>query len=201
MILIDMVHVIRFFRGRLDRKMTNRPESISICKFKKVLVIGFGNPGRLDDGLGPAFAEQLLDELKTHSIDDVTVDSNYQLNVEDAIEIAANDVVVFVDAALAGSEPFFFSKIIPKAGLGFSSHSIEPDAIMALAQSSFKAETIGFALGIRGYDFNEFDESLSEKARANLNAAMKFLVNSLKEGKFEEEGTPPPTLPDKFRAN
>ena len=145
--------------------MTNKIESIPVTKPEKILVIGFGNPGRLDDGLGPVFAEQLLDELETHNIDGVTVDSNYQLNVEDAMEIAAHDVVVFVDAALAGSEPFFFSRLIPQAAFGFSTHTIEPEAVLQLAHTSFKSETLGFALGIRGYDFNEFLIGLSDHFR------------------------------------
>jgi hydrogenase maturation protease len=173
--------------------MANKPD--------KILVIGFGNPGRLDDGLGPVFAEQLLDELKTHNITGVTVDSNYQLNVEDACEIANHDVVIFVDAALAGSEPFFFTRLMPEAALGFSTHTIEPEAVLALAHTSFKAETMGFALGIRGYEFNEFDEMLSEKALENLDSAMAFLIKALKTRTFKEEGTPPPALMDKFKAN
>ena len=170
-------------------------------KLEKVLVIGFGNPGRLDDGLGPCFAEELLDHLDANNITGVTVDSNYQLNVEDALDISEHDVVIFVDAALAGSEPFFFARIRPQAAFGFSSHTIEPEAVLALAHSSFNSKTLGFALGIRGYDFNEFDESLSEKARANLNSAMEFIIKALKTRTFEEEGTPPPPPVDHLRAN
>jgi hypothetical protein len=61
-----------------------------------ILVIGYGNPGRHDDGLGPAFAE-LVEKL---DLDHVTVEAGYQLTVEDAAIISEHDVVVFVDAAM-----------------------------------------------------------------------------------------------------
>ena len=47
---------------------------------RKVLLIGYGNPGRLDDGLGPALAAA----VEKLAIPGVTVDADYQLNVEDA---------------------------------------------------------------------------------------------------------------------
>ena len=44
----------------------------------QTLVIGYGNPGRRDDGLGPSFA----DILAAEGIPGVDVDSDYQLTVE-----------------------------------------------------------------------------------------------------------------------
>ena len=61
----------------------------------KVLLYGFGNPARGDDGLGPALAAA-IEEL---AIPNITVDANYQLTVEDAADIAGYDAVVFADAA------------------------------------------------------------------------------------------------------
>ena len=67
----------------------------------KVLLIGYGNPAREDDGLGPA-AAQAIEKL---GIEGVSVDSNYQLTVEDAASAAHHDVVVFVDATTQGKDP------------------------------------------------------------------------------------------------
>ena len=68
-----------------------------------VLIIGYGNPGRLDDGLGPALAE-IMEEKRLPGL---TVDANYQLAVEDAAQVAQYDVVVFADAAIAGDGPYW----------------------------------------------------------------------------------------------
>ena len=148
----------------------------------KTLLIGYGNPGRLDDALGPLIAEA----IEHTEIEDVTVDSNYQLTVEDADAVARHDIVIFADAAVNGSEPFFFKEIKPKAAHGFSSHVIEPEVVLWMAHSLFKAKTRGYALGIRGYEFNKFGERLSSKAKDNLIDAVEFIKKALREKKFTE---------------
>lgn len=146
-----------------------------------VLVIGYGNPGRLDDGLGPALVEA-LEKLGLAGVD---LDADYQLLVEDAAAAAAHKVVVFADAAEAGPEPFFFRTVEPKGELGFSSHGCQPGQIMALARELFQARTKGYILGIRGYEFNEFREALSNAAKANLAAATEFIVKVIRSRDFE----------------
>jgi hydrogenase maturation protease len=147
----------------------------------KVVVIGYGNPGRCDDGLGPALAGA-LERLR---IPGVTVESDYQLTVEDAAAVAAHRFVVFADAAVEGRAPFFFRAVQPAGQTSFSSHSLEPEAVLALARDLFRADTRGYALGIRGYRFNEFGEALSEKAQENLAAAIRFIVPVLRERAFD----------------
>lgn len=156
--------------------------------FQRVLVLGYGNPGRLDDGLGPALAAA----LENDNLPGVTIDSDYQLTVEDADNAARHEIVIFADAAVGGSEPFYFRRIQPQEELGFSSHSVEPAGVLALAGKLFKATPQAFALGIRGYRFNDFGEELSPQAQANLSAALEFLRNALRNGQFEEIGVPPP---------
>lgn len=159
-----------------------------------VLVIGYGNPGRQDDGLGPALAEA-VERLR---IPGVTVEAGYQLTVEDAAAVAAHRYVVFADASVGGREPFFFRAMQPAAHTSFSTHSVEPEAVLALARDLFQAETKGYALGIRGYRFNEFGETLSDEGRQNLAAALHFIVPVLKDCTFDavtstDEGVESPT--------
>ena len=151
-------------------------------KVAKVLLFGYGNPGRLDDGLGPAFAEA----FEGLDLDNVTVDADYQLTVEDAATIAEYDVAIFVDASVNGAEPFFFEKLEVKSSASFSSHSVEPGGILGLAQELFNAETKAYVLGIRGYEFNEFGQWLSDKAKDNLDKAIKFVEAALKNRNFDE---------------
>lgn len=147
----------------------------------KILLIGYGNPGRLDDGLGPALAEAVSrKELKN-----ITVDSNYLLTVEDAAEVAEHDVVIFADASVNSEEPFTFKPITPKTVNTFSSHSIEPEIVLGFAHGLFNAKTKGYALAIRGYEFNEFGERLSSRAQDNLISAVEFLSELLTTGNFE----------------
>lgn len=147
----------------------------------RVLVIGYGNPGRLDDGLGPACAEA----IERMHIPGVTVDADYQLTVETAAAAAQHEVVVFADASVTGPEPFFFRAVEPAAPTSFSTHLIEPEAVMAMTRDLFQAGTKGYALGIRGYEFNAFGETLSAKARGNLAAALRFIVPLLRDYSFD----------------
>ena len=64
----------------------------------------------------------------------------------------------------SGTEPFPFQPVGPAGAAGFSTHSVEPDAVLALARELFGAGAAGYVLGIRGYDFDEFGESLSDRA-------------------------------------
>jgi len=149
----------------------------------KMLLIGFGNPGRLDDGLGPALA----DAIEKLALPGVTVESNYQLTVEDAAEIAEHDIVLFADADVGGPEPFWVRRIHPGADdLSFTSHSVEPCAVMTLAKRLFQAEPEAYLLGIRGYEFNEFGERLSDQAQANLAATVEYVELSLRQGTVRE---------------
>ena len=148
----------------------------------RVLVIGFRNPGRLDDGLGPAVAAA----LEPLELPGVTVDSDYQLTVEDAATMQEFDAVLFVDAAVCGTEPFYVAEVQPRdTQVSFSTHSIDPRGVMTLARDLFQASPKAYIVGIRGYEFNEFGERLSEDAQANLQAAREFLVDVLKRGDLE----------------
>ncbi|MCE5340581.1 MAG: hydrogenase maturation protease [Planctomycetaceae bacterium] len=146
----------------------------------KVLLIGYGNPARGDDGLGPAVAE-IIEQKK---IPGVTVDSDYQLTVEDSAQVAENDVVIFVDASVDCAEPFSFEPLMAKESSGFSSHSVEPAEVAALAESLFNSPAKCFMLGIRGYIFEQFKEDMTEKAKNNLQKAVVFLENLLETKNF-----------------
>lgn len=143
----------------------------------RILLIGFGNPGRLDDGLGPALAADAERWAPAH----VTVDSDYQLTVEDASDIAAHDIVILADASVNGREPFYVERIVPVAAQSFSTHSVEPAPLLHMAHELFGADTRGYILGIRGYEFNEFGERLSPCAADNLRQALDFLRHALED--------------------
>lgn len=142
----------------------------------RVLVFGYGNPGRRDDGLGPALAAA----IESREIPGVVVESNYQLSVEDAALAAEYDTVVFADAAVAGPEPYEFRSIAPRADTSFTSHHVTAEAVLALAQDLFQKVPQAYMLSIRGYEFNEFHEALSQGAQANLEAAAAFLADHLR---------------------
>lgn len=147
-----------------------------------ILVYGYGNPGRKDDGLGPAFI-QLLDEwLIENPQHQISTDSNYQLNIEDAAAIADKEVVVFVDASLEEDiGAFSLTKVeASDAKVEFSMHAVSPSFVLDLCKKIYDKSPETWLLHIRGYDW-DFIENLSDQAEKNLYAAFQFLLPFLRE--------------------
>ena len=142
---------------------------------ERVLVLCWGNPGRLDDGLGPCLA----DRLGALDIPGVTVESTYQLQVEHADQVAQADLVVFVDAAMTGPSPFLAHPLAPLGHPAFSTHALEPGTVLALAEELYDAHPRAILLGVRGYAFDGFGEHLSSRAEQNLEAAGAWLSAAL----------------------
>jgi hydrogenase maturation protease len=141
----------------------------------RVLVIGYGNPGRQDDGLGPAAATR-IEALRWPG---VTAYDNYQLNIEDAVDVAEHEVVWFVDAARTGPSPFAIRELAPVPTLDFTSHLVRPEAILAMARQYYGGAPRAFLLAIRGYAF-EFLEALTPEATDNLGLALDMLRRELR---------------------
>lgn len=142
---------------------------------ERVLLLGYGNPGRRDDGLGVALAAAIA----ARELPGVTVETDDQLAVEDSLAVAEADLVVFADADATGPAPFRYEEIEPREDLRFTSHSISPESLLHLAGKHFGRRPRAFVLGIRGYDFDGYGEGLSERAEANLDAAERFLLETL----------------------
>ncbi len=141
----------------------------------RALLIGYGNPGRGDDGLGPALAEA----LEADGLPGLDVEVDFQLNVENAFDLKGYDAVYFVDAAVQGPEPFDFHRIQPSDPALFSSHAVSPEGVLALADKLFGLRVPGYVMAVRGYAFDEFGADLSPQARLNLRAATAFLRQHL----------------------
>jgi len=145
-------------------------------KDNKIYVYGFGNPGRQDDGLGPA----IIDKLENENVPGIITDSNYQLNIEDAHNISQSDAVIFVDASIDTEEPFSFSKIEPSAEITFSTHTMSPESVLALCKDLYDKDMEAYVMAIKGYEW-EFLEGLSDKAVNNFNEAYTFLIKKIEE--------------------
>ena len=141
----------------------------------KFLVLGYGNPGRLDVGLGPA-AATLIDKWGWPG---VTAFDNYQLNIENALDVAEHDIVWFVDAAKTGPSPYAIRQLAPSSTFDFTSHLVRPETILAMAGHYFGKTPEAFVLAIRGYEF-EFIEALTPKANDNLQSAAAMLAERIR---------------------
>jgi len=151
------------------------PHPILTAPRARLLVLGYGNPGRQDDGLGSA-AATLIDKLGWPS---VTAFDNYQLNIENALDVAEHDIVWFVDAAKTGPAPYAVRRLAPSSTFDFTSHLVRPETILAMAGHYFGRTPEAFVLAIRGYEF-EFIEALTPKANDNLQSAAAMLADRIR---------------------
>jgi hydrogenase maturation protease len=140
----------------------------------KILVYGYGNPGREDDGLGQALVEKLEEWVKLEGIQGIEFDSNYQLNIEDAEIISNQDIVIFADASTEEITDYQLTEVDGENDVSFTTHAASPGYILKLSQDLFGKVPEVKLLHIKGYRW-EFKEGLSKKAKINLEKAFVFI--------------------------
>lgn len=138
-----------------------------------ILVLAVGNPSRGDDAIGPLAIER----LEALHLPDVELLTDFQLQVEHALDLEGRDAVIFLDAAASGPEPFEFRPLLPAHDYTHTSHALAPEAVLgACARVGVTPPAQAHVLAIRGYGF-ELGEPLSAAAAANLEAALAHLEN------------------------
>ena len=79
----------------------------------RVVVFGWGNVSRGDDGLGPL----LLARIEALGLPHVTTIEDFQLQIEHALDLRDADLALFVDASVAAPAAFgFFDGLGPVFG-------------------------------------------------------------------------------------
>ncbi len=155
----------------------------------KILIYGYGNPGRQDDGLGNHFVELLEDWVKEQKLEGFEFDSNYQLNIEDAAAVADKDLVVFADASVEDIENFILTPVDTSTKVAFTTHAASPGYIVGLSKKLYNKFPPTYLLHIKGYEW-DFKEGLSEKAQQNLKESLEMMKDKLRD---------PSVLIDSFR--
>ncbi len=140
----------------------------------RILIYGYGNPGRMDDGLGCRFTELFSQWAKEQNILNIEFDCNYQLNIEDAFTISEKDLVIFADASQEEIENFILTEVDDSSDMSFTSHEASPGYIFHLCQKLFNKSPRTYLLHIKGYEWN-FREGITSKAESNLNACVDFM--------------------------
>ena len=142
-----------------------------------LLVLAVGNPSRGDVALGPLAAQRLA-ELALPGVEVLT---DFQLQVEHALDLLGRSAVVFVDAAAGGDAPYELRPLAPAADASHTSHSLSPAAVLDAYRRLTGAEPPpARLLAIRGHEF-ELGAPPSRAASANLRAALAALAPCLRE--------------------
>jgi hydrogenase maturation protease len=137
-----------------------------------VLVLAVGNPSRGDDALGPELAAR----LEQAALPGVEVISEFQLQVENAVDLEGRERVVVVDAGVDTPAPFEFRQVQPAADFLHTSHALSPEAVLAtFRRVSGREPPPTWVLCVRGESFG-LGEPLSVPARENLESAWPRLL-------------------------
>lgn len=126
-----------------------------------LLIIGYGNTLRSDDGLGPYIAES-LGEL------DAVIITCTQLSPELAAPISRATGVVFIDAAV-GQVPgdVCLQHLISKATDAAFTHRVSPSSLLAAASELYGAAPPAAVISITGASF-DYGETFSPIVRGML---------------------------------
>lgn len=138
---------------------------------KPVLLFGYGNLSRGDDALGPL----LLEYAETHcDLDAVEILSDFQLQIEHALDLENRRLVMFVDASVACANAFDFTELEPARDKSYTTHAMSPAAVLDVYQSiKNQMPPPCFLLSIKAEKF-ELGDGLSANAETNLAEACSF---------------------------
>ncbi len=147
-----------------------------MSRHPQLLIFGYGNPGRGDDGLGPAIAERI--ELLERP--GIVVETPMQLNLEDAALVAEAKSVLFIDADVSLQAPFALREAAPAGRIEFTSHAMSPGALLAVCADYFAPPPPAWVLSVKGVEFG-VGEGMSREAAENLEAALEFTLDWIEE--------------------
>jgi len=142
-----------------------------------VLVLAIGNPSRGDDALGPLAAQR----LEALGLPGVEILTDFQLQVEHALDLLGRRLVVFIDATASGEAPFELGPLEAAADFGYTSHSLSPASVLGTyCRLSGNVPPPSLLLAVRGHAF-ELGVPLSSAAADNLQAALAALAPCLRD--------------------
>ena len=159
-----------------------------------ILIIGYGNSLRQDDGAGLILANTLAHACRTRNLPAKCI-TTHQLMPELALAIAAEEisVVVFVDTRVAlPSEiepavqirPLMADTSSPSLG-----HHLTPETLLLYARLLYGQQPAAWLVTVPGTAFNH-GESLSELTKTALNTAPVNLLLSQLETVIQKTLTP-----------
>lgn len=130
-----------------------------------ILIVGYGNVLRGDDGVGIHVAREL--ERQFHDDPEVEIIACQQLTHEMAEDISASELVIFLDAAV-DDEPGSVRcrQLHADTPVGYS-HDVTAEALVSAAEQLYGELPKAFSITFSGYSF-EMGSRLSRAAQLRL---------------------------------
>ena len=145
-------------------------------------IIGFGNPHRRDDGIGPHVTDRL--KRRFDGAEGVNIVSLHQLGPELAEDLRAATGVIFIDAA-QGPLPggCSWSEVRPVSDMRRIVHSLTANALLGLTQLIYDRCPPAWMVSVQGSDFG-FGEGLSRAAAESANRVTGEIARVIHRGLF-----------------
>ncbi len=147
----------------------------------RVAVIAAGNASRGDDGVGPEFLQRLSERPVAENWW-LTLVNDTQFQIEHALELQINDLVVFVDADQNAAPPFIFREVEPPREHRIlpMSEALRPEDVLHTLSTISQRGVLPtcFVLQLPAFRF-ELSNALSEQAAAGVGDALVFLEELL----------------------
>ncbi len=144
-----------------------------------ILLIGYGNPLRRDDGLGPALVGRLVMRRPRPDLRPLIC---HQLTPELSLELAASEVkaVIFADASKLATPGggATVSSLNEAPGYASAGHSCDPVSLLRLAERLYGRRPPAWLAALPGSDFG-FGEGLSGAGRDVLAGAEEQVLELL----------------------
>ena len=152
----------------------------------KILVIGYGNPDREDDGVGWHVLQRLSDHFGSPvmALDGGAFEQEHnpqlvfvlQLTPEMAESVAEYDFVCFVDAHTgAYAEDVRLAPLKPGYQASPFTHHFSPESCLAIAQTLYGHAPAGLVVSVRGYKFGYSTELSAQTAPLAEVAAARII--------------------------
>ena len=137
-------------------------------------MLGWGNPSRGDDALGPLCVAALREQLPDALQDQVEFLDDYQLQIEHALHLMDRQRVLLIDASLSCSAPFQVTELQAAQDASLSTHALSPQALLQVYQDLQGTPPPPCSmLAIRGEQF-ELGAPPSPAALAHLTSALAW---------------------------
>ena len=138
-------------------------------------IIGYGNPHRKDDGIGPYVVEELSADLGKETR--VALRSLHLLDPVLAEEVQAAGVLILVDATVEPLERGLrWTRVQPKQDFSaWDTHHLRPEGLAGLLESLYQRSPAMWLVSVQGNDFG-FGEGLSLEAQEKAQRASSEIV-------------------------
>ena len=150
---------------------------------QQILVIGYGNPLRGDDGFGGLAASY----VEERQIPGVEVIVSHQLNPEMATSLSNSSYAIFLDATVGDDPGTLRATPVEHCDLSSSGmHHFEPGNLLALAQAIYGQAPPATLITATARSFHHGPEICAEVRQAAAKAA-EAIASAAKSGNFDSE--------------